>query len=117
MSPLPKITHFPRKRTKQTVINKPVKPPYDRNRQLTKLIGLWPRELEDCTEAACLHIIALLEKALRGERQRGQGGHWSYDLNRHAALVEALREERARLQVLRRLPPIAHRSHKKPNSK
>lgn len=39
-------------------------------------------------------LIALgrqgLEKALREERRLGKSGHWSYDLNRHIALVQAL---------------------------
>jgi hypothetical protein len=107
MIPLPKRIQTPVNRTrlaKPALINKPTKPPYDRVKQLTKLVGLWPHELQDCTEDGTLHVIALLRKALRGERQRGHAGHWTYDLNRHVALVEALREERARLQILRRLP-------------
>lgn len=76
------------------------KPPYDRVAQLPKLIGLWPHELADTSEAATARVVALLRKALRGERQRGQAGHWTYDLNRHLALIEALREERARLKIV-----------------
>ncbi len=76
------------------------KPPYDRTAQLPKLIGLWPHELADTSEAATARVVALLRKALRGERQRGQAGHWTYDLNRHLALIEALREERARLKIV-----------------
>lgn len=105
MIPLPKINQTPSiNRAKSAPIKKPAKPPYDRTKQLTKLVGLWPHELQDCTEAGTLHIIGLLQKALRGERHRGQAGHWTYDLNRHVALNEALREEQARLKILQRLP-------------
>jgi hypothetical protein len=34
-----------------------------------------------------------LRRALRAERQRGIGGHWSYDLARHAQLLHAYRAE------------------------
>lgn len=36
---------------------------------------------------------------------RGRAGHWSYDLNRHLALVEALKAERGALRHLMRSPP------------
>ncbi len=78
----------------------PTKPPYDRTAQLPKLIGLWPHELADTSEAGTARVVALLRKALRGERQRGLAGHWTYDLNRHLALIEALREERDRLKIV-----------------
>jgi hypothetical protein len=83
---------------------KPAKPPYDRNAQLPKLTGLWPQELADCSVAGTERVIGLLRKALRSERQRGQAGHWTYDGSRHMALVEAMREETARLAILQRLP-------------
>lgn len=37
--------------------------------------------------------IARLMRALRTERQRGKAGHWTYDLNRHIALSQALRRQ------------------------
>ncbi|MEJ2116480.1 MAG: hypothetical protein P8Y36_00700, partial [Alphaproteobacteria bacterium] len=61
---------------------------YNRKEQLPRLIGLWPHEVEDYSEAASERIVALLQKALRSERQRGIGGHWTYDVNRHLALKE-----------------------------
>jgi len=72
-----------------------VRPPYDRETQLPGLIGLWPSELRDQSLLGTTKITALLRKALRSERLRGRAGHWSYDLNRHLALVEALKAERA----------------------
>lgn len=98
---------------------KPLRPPYNRNEQLPRLIGLWPHEVADVSEVATVRIVALLRKALRSERQRGIGGHWTYDINRHLALSVALREERERLRILaglaaaRALPPVhgAKRQH------
>ncbi len=76
-----------------------------RTRCLARLVPLWPSEIES-TEIACAgRVVAALERALRGERRRGRAGHWSYDVNRHAALARALREERARLAALRRADP------------
>lgn len=104
VTPVHSTPRRPRAATPLSAPRKPAKPPYDRNAQLPKLIGLWPHELSDCSEAGTERVIALLRKALRSERQRGQAGHWTYDVSRHMALVEALREEQARLSILQRLP-------------
>ncbi len=71
--------------------------PFDRELELPKLIGIWPAELRDNSAEQAARIIALLRKALRVQRRLGRAAHWTYDLNRHLALVEALRSERARL--------------------
>lgn len=68
-----------------------------RTRRLSRLIPLWPGEIEAEDAAAAERVVKALERALRGERRRGRAGHWSYDINRHLALARALREERARL--------------------
>lgn len=39
-----------------------------------------------------------LARAIRDERRRGRAGHWSYDLNRHLALVQAFIKEQSRAQ-------------------
>ena len=70
---------------------------FDRELELPKLIGIWPSELRDDSAEQAARIIALLRKALRAQRRLGRAAHWTYDLNRHLALVEALRSERARL--------------------
>jgi hypothetical protein len=71
--------------------------PFDRELELPKLIGIWPSELRDDSAEQAARIIALLRKALRAQRRLGRAAHWTYDLNRHLALVEALRSETARL--------------------
>jgi len=78
---------------------------YCRTEQLPGLIGLWPRELQDYSYPGTCRIAALLRKALRAERNRGRAGHWTYNLNRHLALIEALKHERARLKVLEKALP------------
>jgi hypothetical protein len=62
---------------------------YVRARDLPKLIGLWPWEIEDQTLAGHARLLELLRRALRVERQRGLAGHWTYDLARHASLLKA----------------------------
>jgi len=73
---------------------------YERSRDLVSLIALWPKEAQDHSLAGTTLIVEKLEKALRAERRRGLSGHWCYDLNRHAALISALKAERERLQSL-----------------
>ena len=38
-------------------------------------------------------LVMKLHQALRAERNRGQAGHWSYDLTRHTNLLHAYRHE------------------------
>lgn len=77
---------------------------YDRLTQLPGLIGLWPAEIQDRSAAVTLKILALLRRALRSERACGRSGHWTYDLNRHLALAESLKAERAHLRALDATP-------------
>lgn len=66
---------------------------YDRLRDLPGLIALWPEEIADMTTDGRTALIRKLRRALREERRRGVGGHWCYDLSRHAALLAAYRAE------------------------
>ncbi|MDZ4790181.1 MAG: DUF6477 family protein [Hyphomicrobiales bacterium] len=66
---------------------------YNRDVQLAKLLPLWPHEIEDRSSGARLKITGKLRQALRAERRRGRAGLWTYDLNRHIALLEALAGE------------------------
>lgn len=84
--------------------------PYDRLVQLPALIGLWPSELQDYSAAGTAKVLALLRKALRSERSRGRSGHWTYDLNRHLALAESLKAERAHLRALGAAPSASKRA-------
>jgi hypothetical protein len=42
-------------------------------------------------------VLGKLRRAPRAERRRGTSGHWSYDLNRHLAVVSAYKAELERL--------------------
>jgi hypothetical protein len=75
--------------------------PFDREMQLPKLLCLWPSELRDYSFDGTKRLVDLIRKALLAERRRSAAGHWCYDLNRHLALIEALKEENARLRSLR----------------
>lgn len=76
----------------------PPKLDYERSRDLPRLIPLWPIPCDDDGENASLYVIARLRAALRAERRRGRAGHWTYDLARHAALVQAYKAEMKRLR-------------------
>jgi hypothetical protein len=73
---------------------------YRRAQQLPALLKLWPHDLDDYPYPGTLKLVAMLRRALRAERIRARAGHWAYDLNRHLALIEALKAERSRLRAL-----------------
>ena len=70
---------------------------YDRS-GLSRLIPVGPDEIVGAGPQATRKIVLMLARALRGERTRGRAGHWTYDLNRHLGLAQALRAERERLE-------------------
>jgi Family of unknown function (DUF6477) len=79
---------------------RPASARYNRATDLARLVPLWPEELAQTSVAGHRKLVLMLERALRAERQRGVGGHWAYDLSRHASLMWALRAERAALKAL-----------------
>jgi|CXWL01.1.fsa_nt_gi hypothetical protein len=68
-------------------------PAYRRDRDLPRLIALWPAELEEAQRGGNAAIIVKIKRALRAERRRGVAGHWTYDLARHHQLLDALKAE------------------------
>jgi hypothetical protein len=70
---------------------------YDRRRHLPRVLPVGPDEIGDVSEDNGRRIVKRLAAALRAERARGRAGHWTYDLNRHLALIQAYRAERRRL--------------------
>ena len=72
---------------------------YDRARHLPWLVRAMPAELASADPSVSRTIIARLERTLRAERRRGKAGHWTYDMNRHIALMQALTAERHRLMT------------------
>ncbi|MBX2804552.1 MAG: hypothetical protein KTR19_01150 [Hyphomicrobiales bacterium] len=75
---------------------------YCREKDLSRLAGLWPGEINTSDIEVRERIVSILRNALRIERQRGKSGHWCYDLNRHLALKYALAQEIAALKLLTR---------------
>ncbi len=67
---------------------------YVRERHLPRVLPVGPDEVADDSLAGRRRIVARLARALRAERARGRGGHWTYDLNRHIALRQAYLAER-----------------------
>ena len=72
---------------------------YDRLRDLPRLLRMWPNEVVALGEADRAGLVERLRQMLRAERRSGLARHWSYDLNRHAALLRAYRAEAAALQA------------------
>jgi hypothetical protein len=70
---------------------------YRRDLVLPRLIPVGPDEIAGPEPATGRRLCALIARALRAERCRGRAGHWSYDLNRHIGLAQALKAERAAL--------------------
>lgn len=66
-----------------------------RERMLPRLIPLSASEIADLSPKGRLRVLSALLRALRGERARGRAGHWTYDLDRHIGLVQAVAAERA----------------------
>lgn len=78
---------------------------YTRNEHLARLIGLWPKQIEDRRPRRVAANIVLLRKAVRHMASLAKGPHaWTYDINRHVALQDALRVE---LKLLRK-PRVSH---------
>jgi Family of unknown function (DUF6477) len=68
---------------------------YDRSRDLPNLLRVTDAEIADLSPAGRRHIVERLERANNAQRSRARTGHWTYDLNRHLAIRQALDAERA----------------------
>jgi hypothetical protein len=80
---------------------------YSRVRDLPKLLALPPDEIEDDGIAATERIVTKLAARSRAQALLGRRRHWSYDLNRHLALLTAFKAERAHLAHLRNAESLA----------
>jgi hypothetical protein len=70
---------------------------YERSRMLVRLLPIGPDEIAGSEPETTRRIVLKLARALRAERARGSAGHWTYDLNRHVGLMQALKAEQERL--------------------
>ncbi|WP_156150731.1 hypothetical protein [Hyphomicrobium sp. 99] len=66
-------------------------------RDALRLLPLWPRDLGNRTLEGRKKLVAVIERELRKERQRGIAGNAAYDVARHAKLVRLLKDERQSL--------------------
>ncbi len=74
---------------------RPPRPAFDRRAALTRVLALWPAEVDDFSAVGRQNLLAKLRRALRAERRRGIAGHWTYDLARHVELLHLYRQELA----------------------
>ncbi|MEM0905935.1 MAG: hypothetical protein AAGJ94_01135 [Pseudomonadota bacterium] len=61
-----------------------------------KNLGNWPNSSAD---DAALRQLRVLQAKLRRERAMGRRGHWAYDLSRHLALTQMVKETIARISL------------------
>jgi len=80
---------------------------YMRGRDLPKLLKVSEDELERFTVESTERIVARLTRAARAQGALGRRRHWSYDMNRHLAVLIALKAERASLAHLRNAQGLA----------
>jgi hypothetical protein len=85
----------PRHRPRPAPVRAVTQRPYDRRRELPRVLPLWPHDLDDNSPQGRRVILAKLRRALRAERRRGISGHWTYDLCRHVELLRVYRLELA----------------------
>ena len=76
-----------------------------RRDELQRILPLWPSEIADLSLTGRRRVVMLLARALREERRRARGGHWAYDLARHAALARLYRSEAHELARLTKKVP------------
>jgi hypothetical protein len=69
---------------------------------LVRLLPVGPDDLAGMEPQTTRRIVLKLARAIRNERARGSAGHWTYDLNRHVGLMQALKAEQERLATLAR---------------
>jgi hypothetical protein len=74
-------------------------PRYVRGRDLPRLLPMFTEDTAAGPLADHARLVARLRRALRIERCRGLAGDWSYDLARHAQLLEAYRSEFSALRA------------------
>ena len=79
---------------------RPPRPAFDRRAALTRVLALWPAEVDDFSAVGRQNLLAKLRRALRAERRRGIAGHWTYDLARHVELLHLYRQELAMVRAM-----------------
>lgn len=73
---------------------------YERSRHLSRIVPLSYEQIADTSIEGTKHIVEKLKETSRGLAQAAREQHWTYDTNRHIAVLGALTAERARLAQL-----------------
>lgn len=73
---------------------------YVRARHLPKILSAKPDEIADLSLQGRRKLIARLLRLARNSARAGASGHWSYDPNRHVAILGALQAERSAVAAL-----------------
>lgn len=63
---------------------------YARARDLRHVIAVWPHELADMSADGTRKIITQLERAAQSQRNAALNGSWTYDTNKHLAVLGAI---------------------------
>lgn len=80
---------------------------YVRKRDLPKVLDALPDDIEDYSVEGTELIVKLLKARCHAHAALGRRRHWSYDMNRHIALLAALKSEEAALAHLRNAHGLA----------
>ncbi|MBU2531754.1 MAG: hypothetical protein KKB37_03365 [Alphaproteobacteria bacterium] len=51
-------------------------------------LHLWPNEIDLVTPEGIGAVLAHLRRALRAQRRHARASHWTYDIARHARLID-----------------------------
>lgn len=89
----------PGRRVARVQALRPPRAAFNRRSALSRVLALWPSELDDVSADGRRNVVAKLRCALRAERRRGIAGHWTYDLARHVELLHLYRQELASLKA------------------
>lgn len=73
---------------------------YRRDRDLPRVLHLFPEEMADFTIPGYRKIIDILERRAAGMRNAALRGHWSYEPELHLAVLSALKAERMALAAI-----------------
>jgi len=70
---------------------------YERERHLARIVPVSRHIIADTSISGTEHIVKKLEETARGLGKAARERHWTYDTNRHIAVLGALHAERAAL--------------------
>jgi hypothetical protein len=73
---------------------------YDRNTALANFGCFYSQDLIDTSPKGRAKILRMMGHALKREVKARDEGHWSYDQNRHAIMLDAFKRERMAFEAI-----------------